>query len=390
MEWHLATIETGAEERHEMRYSNRKAAFTLVELLVVIAIIAILASLLLPAVNAARGAARKMQCVNNEKQLMTAAHVYANIAKSKVPGYGKFTMVFPTGDTEPTPHNMACSPGHSWVVTLLPYLEERALYDSFDPKTSWATSINGLVGQQRIATIECPNDDSVGPGALSYVINTGYTAISVLEGFDTAMVSGNTPTEMQMHTHNRLPFDWNQNGDFGAVDDGTDGKITRDTGVSWVDINGKNHSHRIEHIYDGTSKTILFGENHRAGTIVPIQINGQTVSSGNWSNPSINNCGLVYPVDATRLTSVDFDDPPTPDGISGMPNQDDSLGAGTPFMASQHRGIFNVAMVGGSIRSISDEIDRRVYTSLLTPRGMRPYPRFAGFKLEERISLSDL
>ena len=369
---------------------RRTYAFTLVELLVVIAIIATLVSILLPAVNSARGAARRTQCINREKQLMTAVHCYAGVARSKVPGYGKFTMIRPDGETEPDPHTMMCSPGHSWAVTLLPFMEEQALYDQFRPTEQWTSAANAFVGQQRIATFECPDDDSLGPGALTYVINTGYSATSVLAAFDDAMVNGNTPTEMQMHTHNRLPFDWNEDGTYPGFGGSVDEKITRDTGVAWVDINGKNHSHRIDQIYDGGSRTILFGENHRAGTIVPLNIQGQVVAEGNWSNPSINNCGLVFPVDADHVNGLVFDSPPTLPGISGLPNQDPHLGAGTPFMASNHSGVFNVAMVGGSVRAISDGIDKRVYTSLLTPRGMRGYPRFAGFQVEAHISADQL
>ncbi|WDI43150.1 DUF1559 domain-containing protein [Bremerella sp. P1] len=98
-------------------------AFTLVELLVVIAIIGVLIALLLPAVQQAREAARRMQCTNGEKQIILAMHNYESSFK-----------VFPTGrlgcDGACSPQN---GPGTSAFVLLLPFLEENNLYELFAP-----------------------------------------------------------------------------------------------------------------------------------------------------------------------------------------------------------------------------------------------------------------
>ncbi|MEM8680849.1 MAG: DUF1559 domain-containing protein, partial [Planctomycetota bacterium] len=299
-----------------MRYRGHRSAFTLVELLVVIAIIAILATLLLPAVQAAREAARRTQCINYQKQLATAALNYATTFNDKLPGYGKFRLVLPEGNTQPTPHEVMCAPGHSWCVTLLPYLEEENLFDSFNSRESWMTPANAAIGQQRLATFECPNDQTTGPGALSYVINAGFSDMAVLASFDSALSGGGLPTEMQMHTHNRLPFDWDQDGESPAnPGDNRDAGITRDTGVSWVHLDSQNFSHRVDMIDDGTTRTILFGENDRAGTVVPLQIGGQLQAVGNWSNPAVTNVAFVYPLDAGRVHGGNFNDPPTPAGI---------------------------------------------------------------------------
>ena len=92
---------------------TRKSAFTLVELLVVIAIIGILIALLLPAVQAAREAARRMSCSNNLKQLGLSLHNYHSAHRS-----------FPPGGMTPN--------GLSFIVLLLPYIEQKALHDRFD------------------------------------------------------------------------------------------------------------------------------------------------------------------------------------------------------------------------------------------------------------------
>lgn len=102
---------------------KRPSGFTLVELLVVIAIIGILVGLLLPAVQAARDAARRMQCGNNLKQIGLALHNYLATH-----------TVFPPGaqTTQHQPRSWSTNYGINWRVSILPYLEERAMYDQLD------------------------------------------------------------------------------------------------------------------------------------------------------------------------------------------------------------------------------------------------------------------
>jgi len=93
---------------------RKRHGFTLVELLVVIAIIGILIALLLPAVQAAREAARRSQCTNNLKQIALAVHNYHDTYK-----------VFPIG-------NWTTAYG-TWLVSLLPFIEQQALADRYQP-----------------------------------------------------------------------------------------------------------------------------------------------------------------------------------------------------------------------------------------------------------------
>lgn len=98
-----------------------RAGFTLVELLVVITIIGILISLLLPAVQAAREAARRMQCANNLKQIGLALHNYLNSVALFPPGE-QFEAVSISGDYGPT-----------WAISILPHMELASLFDMLDP-----------------------------------------------------------------------------------------------------------------------------------------------------------------------------------------------------------------------------------------------------------------
>src|SRR5579871_1301788 len=93
---------------------SESRAFTLIELLVVIAIISLLAALLLPAVQQAREAARKTQCLNNLKQLGLAFHNYIDVQKT-----------FPIGAQSPVTRP-------NWRVALLPFIEQRNLYNTLD------------------------------------------------------------------------------------------------------------------------------------------------------------------------------------------------------------------------------------------------------------------
>jgi prepilin-type N-terminal cleavage/methylation domain-containing protein/prepilin-type processing-associated H-X9-DG protein len=113
--------------------SRKRAAFTLVELLVVIAIVGILVALLLPAVQQAREAARRLHCTNNVKQLGLALQNYID-ARKKLPSAGKYAepAVAAYNSAGYWRIDLKSGTNQSWVVALLPFMEEQALYDQFD------------------------------------------------------------------------------------------------------------------------------------------------------------------------------------------------------------------------------------------------------------------
>lgn len=177
------------------RLQSRRGAFTLVELLVVIAIIGVMVGLLLPAVQAAREAARRMSCSNNFKQIGLGIHNY-HAAYNQIPLHGAGTDHVTGGDL--WDHYQTTSNRRlSYLVGLLPFIEQQALWEQisnplvnnsglagtpnpwppFGPRTDqvryapWATEISGF---------RCPSDPGTGLPALgrtNYAACTGDSSV---------------------------------------------------------------------------------------------------------------------------------------------------------------------------------------------------------------------
>lgn len=144
------------------RRAGRGRGFTLVELLVVIAIIGILVALLLPAVQAARDAARRAQCSNNMKQIGLAILNYESARKK-----------FPAGRHVKDDSSQDLPSWSTWTVDILPYMEEPGVYSLWNPKVTLEDPLNTRLKQARVASYLCPAEDEpdaqvvpeTGPGA---------------------------------------------------------------------------------------------------------------------------------------------------------------------------------------------------------------------------------
>jgi prepilin-type N-terminal cleavage/methylation domain-containing protein len=129
--------------------------FTLVELLVVIAIIGILVALLLPAIQSARETARRAACLNNIKQLSIALQNYHDVKGTFPPSIQFAQNVVDAGEEQ-----LASNPryGPNWVILILPYLEEPALYDAFDLEVPISSPANASARGTELRVMLCPTD----------------------------------------------------------------------------------------------------------------------------------------------------------------------------------------------------------------------------------------
>ncbi|WP_254512718.1 DUF1559 domain-containing protein [Anatilimnocola floriformis] len=139
---------------------QHRTAFTLVELLVVIAIIGVLVALLLPAVQAAREAARRMQCSNNVRQIGIGLHNFHDTYQTLPPG-----RIKEYGSTLPSQAHIKFSiPGvgttdqrHSWAVFLLPFIEQKNLADKYSLQIDWRVAPNEKVYAEHVKCFSCPS-----------------------------------------------------------------------------------------------------------------------------------------------------------------------------------------------------------------------------------------
>ena len=289
-----------------------RSGFTLVELLVVIAIIGILVGLLLPAVQAAREAARRMQCSNNLKQLGLAMHNYHDTLKR-----------FPPGVVRPHDVPTAFREAWGWGTLILPYIEQTPLYNSLGAsQADYATRL-ALAGatvvpltKTRIGSFICPSDSGyTEPGSVhadrNYQTGVGFIASGQTGPY---LPGSSNYIGVSGHLHNAIP---------------NTGIVGRGTGV------------RMSEITDGTSNTYMIGERDtlrcRGGSWVGSRQFSGGASLGDLlvmghSKPKLNLSTSIV------AWNVQF------------------YGCGVGF-SSLHTGGAQFVLADGSVRFVSDSID---------------------------------
>ncbi len=213
---------------------RRPRAFTLIELLVVIAIIAVLIALLLPAVQQAREAARRTQCKNNLKQIGLALHNYHD-TYLKFPAAIYFSN-FPSGGMIGYQQSGAdTTHGPSWLVGLLPYIDQAPLFNQANLSVAIGNAINANVTSANIAGFQCPSDSFANGG--NKFIDTGrmgpnqwgrgsYAACGIgPQTFNGATAGSGNQSYGQTGPNQRGVMGWNGWGGINSVSDGTSNTV---------------------------------------------------------------------------------------------------------------------------------------------------------------------
>jgi prepilin-type N-terminal cleavage/methylation domain-containing protein/prepilin-type processing-associated H-X9-DG protein len=314
--------------------SRRRAAvrgFTLIELLVVIAIIAVLIALLLPAVQAAREAARRMQCTNNLKQLALACHNYEDV-----------NQMFPSGTYFMWP--VACGrwkQAQSIYLSLLPYIEAGTIANSYNFMLHPYYADNSTMQSTGIATLWCPSDPDV---SMPTVTNNPRSYLGSCSGVASGVQARTWKFYHVSYGGNAGPFPAAPIGPSGSCtgcDANYSSVLTQAQGV----INFGSAT-RIASITDGTSNTFLLAErNFHLLEPKTAQSVWYFWFSGAYSDTMFT---TLYPVNPTKV--IQFSSTLQNDNVPGGGNAtEESAG-------SNHPGGANIAFCDGSVRFIKDSI----------------------------------
>jgi prepilin-type N-terminal cleavage/methylation domain-containing protein/prepilin-type processing-associated H-X9-DG protein len=317
--------------------SRRRGGFTLVELLVVIAIIGILIALLLPAVQAAREAARRSQCVNNLKQLSLGMHNYHDTFKVFPPG----TVTVAAASTGTQGDQGQASWG--WGALILPFIEQGAMSELLQvgdiPLNAYAkgTAATGVsLNDQRLVldAFMCPSD--VGPEVCD---STRFSRLASNPYVASPAVQAPKSNYMAAFGHNRMRR-W---------DDGTKYSVVATGGFGYSGGGAKSQPSGMRDVQDGTSSTIMLGER-------TYMMKGVRFYAGTWVGCLAGNhedCGediwfsLRAPINGWQGALT-----------AGTPEANNvALWSRQESLSSAHPGGVNVALFDGSVRFISETID---------------------------------
>jgi prepilin-type N-terminal cleavage/methylation domain-containing protein/prepilin-type processing-associated H-X9-DG protein len=319
---------------------SARSGFTLIELLVVIAIIAVLISLLLPAVQSAREAARRIQCTNNLKQIALASMNYES-------SYGCF-QINRLAAPSPPPNYRAHVDGFGGLARILGFTEQSPLYNAINFSYCPYTFGNSTVVQTGLSLMWCPSDGKIinlgfyeiDPGwdgsnmTLRYTSYGGMIGTYCIQGINGCDQRAAAPAELNL-----------QNG------------VMIDTGLPTTAGGcGTTGVRTIGSITDGTSNTIMWAERCQSKLN---DVTGEFECKGWWSDGEYGDSSIssFYPPNVAPLPGYATGTKPwkNPDNCDGHSE------GGTSYQAisaqSLHPGGVNVALCDGSVRFIKDTIN---------------------------------
>jgi prepilin-type N-terminal cleavage/methylation domain-containing protein len=345
-----------------LQRARRRLGFTLVELLVVIAIIGVLVALLLPAVQAAREAARRMSCGNNLKQLGLALHNYHDTYRS-----------FPPGGV--TPGNCCGTPSAgTWTLFILPFLEFQPLHDRYNfnlwndsnPGRSGRTGgPNAYVCMQFLDVHICPSDinkghlerPQSGPGSGKLYAPGSYRA-----------VSGATTGGGWLDANTGRGFVRQHKGvlhHVGATPQGLHGHFNRSGSRA------EFTAEAMSSILDGSSNTLMLGEMHT-------QTHNRRRTFWAYTYTSYNQSSVT--VGESRTLVGDYDLCVSIGGRGGS-------NACKRGWGSNHPGVLQFCLADASVRGISETVDMGIGRNNNSVRSMGVLPALASIQGNESVEL---
>lgn len=320
-----------------------RAAFTLVELLVVIAIIGILIALLLPAVQAAREAARRSQCSNSLRQLGLAIHNYHDTYN-----------YLPPGGRNPW--------WQTWFHALLPYIEQQAMYDRWDPRYQYHLGGNIVIREASFPTMRCPSDIQREVSAVfrgNYVCNAGNVGVGGTSSATLVVLPSRNLASGETIKNGGAPF------------------------IISIDPETNRTPYRFRYMQfssvpDGLSNTLAFSETLQgllgvsiSGSPTGIDLRGCPTHAAfcwftTWLSPNYK--GVDVNPDSGSVC-VPQDKAPCVSAVM--------VGGPTEMAArSMHPGGVNAAMLDGAVRFVSDTINWRTWQAVGTCEGRESVDNF--------------
>jgi prepilin-type N-terminal cleavage/methylation domain-containing protein len=299
--------------------SRGRRAFNMIELLIVIAIIAALVGFLLPAIQRARESARRIQCMNNLKQVTLALHNYHDMVGTFPPGYVSFTQ-------DNQPDGTEIGPGWGWGAMSLGQIEQTMIYNTINFSVpTWEFTATGI-RSVRFNTMLCPSNVTVGP-------------ITINDVAGKELVAGLAPGQYIGVAGQLAP---------AAFPGQNDGIFFRNSKVG------------VRDIIDGTSTTLMLGER------------SQNVANATWLGmiPFGMSCtNPTWPVQECESSNALIlgHTGPSPDApVVHPPN---SPTAGVANFSSGHPGGSFFAFGDGSVRFVKDTVNPQTFSELATRAG---------------------
>ncbi len=350
--------------RHVPRAATLRRGFTLIELLVVISIIAVLASLIMPAIMNARAAARRTQCANSMKQLGAATMNFTTGTNGRLPGAYDWYPVMVSGNLVDKQR------ARPWATALLPFLDRNDLQRVVANGTLGMAASGGSIPHvESLTCVVDENNFNINDG-LSYVGNGGYMTAAEWATPNLHTAGSNPGFGATLAQRLRVGH---ATGVFWAPDNGVAAGLTPidpSTGVPPAGFVKDPFRMSLDFISagDGNSNTILFGENIQAGNWS--WNNGGSLGGsifGVLISPGVNITSVVGKL--TLGTSMSFENV-----LVNVGRLNRNLTAAqytAPRPSSNHGDLINFAFCAGNVRPINMNIDPRVFARLVTPDGQR-------------------